>query len=130
MPLAKPGSAKACAGIKAQTTAARMNTLDIMISPDLIFLEIVLAVLASLQDIFGQEDCFMRSIHLLPLLALLAAPATTSAAEDKTPPVALVLKDHKFEPKVIEVPAGQRIRIELTNRDGSSDEFDSEDLKV
>src|SRR5438105_3760929 len=71
----------------------------------------------------------MRPIYIL-LAAILAAPATSSAAEDKTPPVALVLKDHKFEPAVIEVPAGQRIRIELSNRDGSSDEFDSVDLKV
>jgi plastocyanin len=71
----------------------------------------------------------MRSIYLL-LLAFLAAPAASLAAEEKTPPVALVLKDHKFEPAVIEVPAGQRIRIELANKDASSDEFDSVDLKV
>lgn len=71
----------------------------------------------------------MRKICLLVAIAL-GVPASAFAADDKTPPVALVLKDHRFEPPTIEVPAGQRIRIELANKDASSDEFDSVDLKV
>jgi hypothetical protein len=44
--------------------------------------------------------------------------------------VALTLKDHRFTPSSVTVPAGQRVRIELTNQDGASEEFDSDDLHV
>jgi plastocyanin len=44
--------------------------------------------------------------------------------------VRLVLKNHRFTPDAVTVPAGQRIRIELVNEDAASEEFDSEDLRV
>src|SRR5258708_23126883 len=44
--------------------------------------------------------------------------------------VSLTLKDHRFTPEVIEVPAGEKIRIDLVNVDGATEEFDSEDLHM
>jgi plastocyanin len=48
------------------------------------------------------------------------------AAQDVT----LTLKDHRFTPAEISVPAGQRVRIVLINRDPATEEFDSDDLKL
>lgn len=66
------------------------------------------------------------------LIAALAAPVfgagAAQAAEDPT--VVLTLKDHRFSPSAVQVPAGQRIRIELINQDAASEEFDSTDLRV
>ncbi|MBP0614674.1 cupredoxin domain-containing protein [Jiella sp. KSK16Y-1] len=58
--------------------------------------------------------------------ALAYVPA--SAADVHT--VELTLKDHKFSPATIEVPANQRFQIKLTNEDETADEFDSTDLRV
>ncbi|HEY7787121.1 MAG TPA: cupredoxin domain-containing protein [Casimicrobiaceae bacterium] len=57
--------------------------------------------------------------------ALLAAPAL---AED-VPLFKLVARDGAFIPPVIEVPAGKRVRIEITNDGKTAIEFESRDLK-
>lgn len=44
--------------------------------------------------------------------------------------VKLVLKDHRFTPSEVTVPAGQRLAIEVENQDGTPAEFESRDLRV
>ena len=44
-------------------------------------------------------------------------------------PITLTLKDHKFDPDHLTVPAGERFRIELTNHDDTTNEFESSDMK-
>ncbi len=51
------------------------------------------------------------------------------ASADAPPPVKLIVKDHHFSPNQVTVPAGQRFRIELTNQDDTTDEFESYDMK-
>ena len=60
----------------------------------------------------------------LPLL-LLALPSLAHAADL---PVLLALKDHRFVPAELRVPAGQRIRITIENQDNSPEEFESYEL--
>lgn len=60
--------------------------------------------------------------------AALALPGLASAAD--TPTYSLVLKDHKFNPQELTVPANTRIILEVTNNDKSVEEFESHDLKV
>jgi len=43
--------------------------------------------------------------------------------------VDLIIKDHKFEPEILELPAGQKIRITIHNQDITIEEFESHDLK-
>lgn len=43
--------------------------------------------------------------------------------------VDLFIKDHKFEPKILELPAGKKIRITIYNQDATIEEFESIDLK-
>jgi heme/copper-type cytochrome/quinol oxidase subunit 2 len=45
-------------------------------------------------------------------------------------PITMTLKDHKFTPAQITVPANQPIVIQLTNQDATAEEFDSTALKV
>jgi hypothetical protein len=52
---------------------------------------------------------------------------TTAAAED--PAYTLVIKDHKFEPTEIEVPAGQKIALIVKNNDSTPEEFESAELR-
>ena len=60
---------------------------------------------------------------LLPFL--LAVPAR--AAE---PSFALTLKDHKFAPAGLTIPANTRVRIVIKNLDPTAAEFESDDFKA
>ncbi len=62
----------------------------------------------------------------LPMLALAIATAPVAAhAEDA---VVLVIKDHRFEPEELHVPAGKKVKLLVKNQDATSEEFDSGDL--
>ena len=71
-------------------------------------------------------------MHFAPLgiVALLAAGPMPAWAAPEAAVVVLTLKDHRFTPQSVIVPAGRAIRVELINRDAASEEFDSEDLHV
>jgi len=72
----------------------------------------------------------MRTTFLaLSALLLAGGPVAASAAADD-PVVTLTLKDHRFAPANVTVPAGRAVRIVLVNRDPASEEFDSTDLRV
>ena len=58
-----------------------------------------------------------------------AALLATSALADDVPMFKLVARDGTFNPSVIEVPAGKRIRLEIANEGKSAIEFESKDLK-
>jgi plastocyanin len=42
----------------------------------------------------------------------------------------LTIRDHRFEPAEIRVPAGKRVTIFISNEDATPEEFDSTALKV
>ena len=63
-------------------------------------------------------------------LAFVVATVSSVAVAQTAPTVALVLKGHRFTPAAFSVPAGQKVRITLTNQDAATEEFDSHDLKV
>jgi hypothetical protein len=60
----------------------------------------------------------------LALMALTVAQLA-SAAE---PEALLVLKNHRFEPAELKVPAGQRIKLTVHNQDPTPEEFESHSL--
>ena len=43
--------------------------------------------------------------------------------------VSLLIKDHRFEPSEIRIPANQRVRLSVHNKDSSAEEFESKTLK-
>ena len=66
------------------------------------------------------------TLPLATLGALLAGGAVALAADAVT----LTLKDHQFAPSELRVPAGERFRIEVENKDATPAEFESADLRV
>jgi plastocyanin len=60
------------------------------------------------------------ALLLLPLLAL----ATPARADD----LQLTIRDHKFEPARLEVPAGVKFKLIVKNADPTAEEFESFDL--
>ncbi len=62
--------------------------------------------------------------RLLCVLIGLSAPPAWGADPDFT----LVIRDHRFEPAELHVPAGKKIRIAIDNRDPTPEEFESHEL--
>jgi plastocyanin len=66
--------------------------------------------------------------------ALLAAVLTTGglaagAARADDPVFQLSIKDHKFEPAEIAIPADTKVKLVVKNEDATPEEFDSKDLR-
>jgi hypothetical protein len=51
-----------------------------------------------------------------------------TAAAGGTPAVLLTLRDHRFTPAEIQVPANARVRLVVDNQDATPEEFDSHAL--
>lgn len=64
----------------------------------------------------------MRSL----VAALLLAVASLAWADDPT--FEITIKDHKFTPSEISVPAGTKIKLVVKNEDATAEEFESKKL--
>ena len=60
------------------------------------------------------------------LLALLATTSLTAWAADNN--YSLVIREHRFEPAELRVPAGQKIKLVVHNQDNTPEEFESHEL--
>ncbi len=58
----------------------------------------------------------------LLVITLLLLPIGSLAAQ---PEFSLSIKDHRFVPAELRVPAGQKIRLRVVNQDGTPEEFES-----
>src|SRR6478672_4018458 len=65
----------------------------------------------------------MNIRRFLLILALL--PAFAIAAD---PEVGLIIKDHRFFPSEVKVPAGQKVKLLVDNQDATPEEFESHEL--
>ena len=66
----------------------------------------------------------MKKLLFIPLILF---PFFAFAGEVQD--IDLHIKDHKFDPEIIEVEEGVKIRITVYNDDSTIEEFDSVDLK-
>lgn len=65
-------------------------------------------------------------MKLLPLLACLAFLPYVALAADAE--VTLVIKNHRFIPAELKLPAGQKVKLVVDNQDATPEEFESHDL--
>ncbi|PWC32323.1 cupredoxin domain-containing protein [Azospirillum sp. TSO35-2] len=64
-------------------------------------------------------------------LALFGATLATAApARADDAPVTIVIKDHKFQPAEVKIPANKRVTLLVDNQDATSEEFESGEMKV
>jgi plastocyanin len=68
----------------------------------------------------------MASTSLLRYALIIAIAAPAVAQE---PAYTLTIKDHRFEPSELEVPAGQKIALTVKNDDKTPEEFESTELR-
>jgi len=63
----------------------------------------------------------------LTLVAL--TTATTLRADEAAQEFKLVIKDHRFDPAELQVPAGKKLKLIVENQDSTPEEFESHSLK-
>ena len=65
----------------------------------------------------------LTSLLFACLLVLASGAASAQDAEAR-----LVIRDHKFEPAEITVPADKKVRLVIENQDATAEEFESYEL--
>ena len=70
----------------------------------------------------------MKKALVVPFLAALLAAGTSAAAQTE-PEFVIVIENHRFTPSEITVPAAQKIKLVVDNRDKTAEEFESKSLK-
>ncbi|MGZ5038928.1 MAG: cupredoxin domain-containing protein [Usitatibacter sp.] len=64
------------------------------------------------------------------LAAALAFPLALGALAAGEPEIGVAIEGHKFTPDRIEVPAGQKVKLLVENKDATPEEFESSALKI
>jgi len=68
----------------------------------------------------------IRSVVYLVLAAYLWLPVLSFAREQET--CTIVIKEHKFEPARLTIPAGKKVKVVIDNQDPTVEEFESYEL--
>lgn len=68
------------------------------------------------------------SVSFAAALVALSAGSFSVAHADEQPTFEITIKDHKFDPSTLEVPAGKEVKLVVKNLDATAEEFESYDL--
>jgi hypothetical protein len=66
--------------------------------------------------------------RLTATLALAALLAAGAAPAEGPAEFVLTIKEHRFEPAELVIPAGKKVKIKVVNADASPEEFESHEL--
>ncbi len=66
----------------------------------------------------------LLTLYIVAAGLLLIAPQIANAAEEFT----ITIKDHKFAPETLEIPANKKIKLKIVNQDPTPEEFESYEL--
>ena len=72
----------------------------------------------------NQAAAPLSSLLIALVIGFAAASASAADAGYK-----ITIKDHRFDPDVLEVPAGKKLSLTVINLDPTAEEFESHDLK-
>ncbi len=67
---------------------------------------------------------FKKYLALFLLIGVLVGGAKAQATEEFT----IIIKDHRFTPAVLEVPANEKVKLIILNQDPTPEEFESHDF--
>ena len=84
-----------------------------------------LALLAIFSRLAASSARVARPAAAVGVIAALLLAAPPARADE---PLLVTLREHRFEPARIEVPAGQKFRLLVHNADSTADEFESSEL--
>jgi plastocyanin len=74
------------------------------------------------------EDCSMNRAALGGVILTCGLLFGAGALHAQEADVRIVIRDHKFEPSEITVPAGKKLKVVIDNQDATAEEFESYEL--
>ena len=63
-------------------------------------------------------------------LAVLMGLGMSGLVMAESPTVEITIKDHKFSPSEVHIPANTRVKLVVSNEDATAEEFEGEDFKA
>lgn len=69
---------------------------------------------------------YTQKLAAVLIASLLGFTATVASTAE--PEIALTIKNHRFEPAELKVPANQRVKLVVHNQDSTPEEFESHSL--
>ncbi len=71
------------------------------------------------------------NIYITSILSLFFVFSIVANAEEKVVDdiINIVIRDHKFEPAEVQIPADKKVKLKVKNLDATPEEFESHDLK-
>ena len=69
-----------------------------------------------------------RLLRIASLVFLLGLGPVASAAAADLPTVQLSIRNHRFEPATVTIPAGRKVVLLVHNRDATPEEFESNEF--
>ena len=72
----------------------------------------------------GKTTIMRNSLITAALITFISFPALADVPE-----YTITIKDHKFTPETVEIPANTKVRLIVKNEDPSAEEFESQELK-
>lgn len=92
-------------------------------------LKIFLAVVVSFYALASQaNDVTSEPVKIPEIIQEKPLNDEAGKAAIATDEYKIVIKDHKFSPDTITVPAGKKIKLKVDNQDATPEEFESHDL--
>ena len=79
-----------------------------------------------LNDLFN-DGVYMKGLNSLFLAAAIIAISFLAQAE-QPPEFHIIIKDHKFKPAEVIVPANTKVRLIVENQDPTPEEFESHEM--
>ena len=70
----------------------------------------------------------MKISSAVRLAALLLGVTLGLASQAADSEITLVIRNNRFEPAIVKVPAGQRVKLVVDNQDATAEEFESHAL--
>lgn len=70
-----------------------------------------------------------RLFNMIAAAVVAVAIAAPSANAEEIKSYDLIIKDHKFIPQELEIPANQKVKLIIKNQDKTAAEFESHELK-
>lgn len=67
-------------------------------------------------------------MRILAAFGLALGLATVALAGDEPPTFDIIIKNHKFEPATLDVPANKKVKLIVKNQDPTPEEFESYEL--
>jgi len=75
-----------------------------------------------------EEACHMKQTAIWRLLLACVLVLGAASLYAQEPEYRLVIRDHKFEPAELTIPAGKKVKLIIENMDATAEEFESHEL--